>query len=299
MSLKKLEKLRKEYMETPIPKELNDSVTSSINKGIMENRRRTIFRRMKVISASTAASLVVFAAGINMSPVFADTVSQIPVLGKIVNVLTIKQYNLDEDNYNANIKVPSIVGLENKELENSLNEKYLTENKKLYEDFISDIEQLKKDGGGHMGVDSGYIVKTDTEKILSVARYVVNTAASSSTTMKYDTIDKESELLITLPSLFKNEEYIDIISQEIKKQMLEQNKADENRHFWIEEIEDSDFTGLFEKISKEQNFYINADNKLVISFDKYEVAPGYMGILEFEIPTEIISNLLVSNEYVK
>lgn len=299
MSLKKLEKLRKEYMETPIPKELNDSVTSSINKGIMENRRRTIFRRMKVISASTAASLVVFAAGINMSPVFADTVSQIPVLGKIVNVLTIKQYNLDEDNYNANIKVPSIVGLENKELENSLNEKYLTENKKLYEDFISDIEQLKKEGGGHMGVDSGYIVKTDTEKILSVARYVVNTAASSSTTMKYDTIDKESELLITLPSLFKNEEYIDIISQEIKKQMLEQNKADENRHFWIEEIEDSDFTGLFEKISKEQNFYINADNKLVISFDKYEVAPGYMGILEFEIPTEIISNLLVSNEYVK
>ena len=298
MSLKRLEKLRKEYMETPIPKELNDFVTSSINKGIMENRRRTIFR-MKVISASTAASLVVFAAGINMSPVFADTVSQIPVLGKIVNVLTIKQYNLDEDNYNANIKVPSIVGLEDKELENSFNEKYLTENKKLYEDFISDIEQLKKEGGGHMGVDSGYIVKTDTEKILSVARYIVNTAASSSTTMKYDTIDKENELLITLPSLFKNEEYIDVISQEIKKQMLEQNKADENRCFWIEEIEDSDFAGLFEKISKEQNFYINADNKLVISFDKYEVAPGYMGILEFEIPTEIISNFLVSNEYVK
>jgi len=25
---------------------------------------------------------------------------------------------------------------------------------------------------------------------------------------------------------------------------------------------------------------------LVISFDKYEVGPGYMGIQEFEIPTE-------------
>jgi len=32
--------------------------------------------------------------------------------------------------------VPAIEGLENKELQNSLNEKYLAENKKLYEEFM-------------------------------------------------------------------------------------------------------------------------------------------------------------------
>jgi len=161
------------------------------------------------------------------------------------------------------------------------------------------MEELKKNGGGYMGIDSGYIVKTDTEKLLSVGRYVVNTVGSSSTTMKYDTIDKENEVLITLPSLFADDSYVDAISSEIKKQMIEQNKADENKYYWVEGIEESDSMELFDKISNEQNFYISSDNKLVISFDKYEVAPGYMGIIEFEIPTDVISNILVSGEYIK
>jgi hypothetical protein len=55
----------------------------------------------------------------------------------------------------------------------------------------------------------------------------------------------------------------------------------------------------FEKITANHNFYINQDNKLVISFDKYEVAPGYMGVVEFIIPTEILSGDLVGSEYIK
>jgi len=53
------------------------------------------------------------------------------------------------------------------------------------------------------------------------------------------------------------------------------------------------------KISPNQNFYITEEGKLVISFDKYEVGPGYMGIQEFEIPTEVIADILVSNEYIR
>lgn len=32
---------------------------------------------------------------------------------------------------------------------------------------------------------------------------------------------------------------------------------------------------------------------------KYEVAPGYMGVVEFQIPTEVIKDALVSHEYIK
>lgn len=291
--------LKKEYTEVPIPAELHDMVSRGIDRGILENRRRAAFRRLKITAASIAASLTLFTAGVNLSPAFAYTMSRIPVLDKVVGVLTIKEFVIDEDKYNADIKVPSIDGLENKELENSLNEKYLEENKKLYEGFVADMEELKKNGGGYMGIDSGYIVKTDTEKLLSVGRYVVNTVGSSSTTMKYDTIDKENEVLITLPSLFADDSYVDAISSEIKKQMIEQNKADENKYYWVEGIEESDSMELFDKISNEQNFYISSDNKLVISFDKYEVAPGYMGVIEFEIPTDVISSILVSDEYIK
>ncbi len=293
------ENIKKEYMEVPIPAELHDLISRSINRGMSENRRREALRRLKITAASIAASLALFTVGINISPAFADTMSKIPVLDKIVGVLTIKEYVINEGKYSADIKVPSIDGLENKELESSLNEKYLEENKKLYEGFVSDMEELKKNGGGYMGIDSGYIVKTDTEKLLSVGRYVVNTVGSSSTTMKYDTIDKENEVLITLPSLFSDDSYVDAISSEIKRQMIEQNKADENKYYWVEGIEEGGFVELFDHISSDQNFYISSGNKLVISFDKYEVAPGYMGVIEFEIPTDVISDILVSDEYIK
>jgi hypothetical protein len=77
--------------------------------------------------------------------------------------------------------------------------------------------------------------------------------------------------------------------------MRQQMKDDKQKKYWVEAGDISPF----DKIKAEQSFYISSSNKLVISFDKYEVAPGYMGIVEFEIPTEILSKALVGNEYIK
>ena len=52
---------------------------------------------------------------------------------------------------------------------------------------------------------------------------------------------------------------------------------------WREEV--------FKKIAENQDFYINSNNDLVICFDEYEVAPGYMGPVEFVIPKEIVNSL--------
>lgn len=300
MKDKNLQQLKKNYMDIPIPVELDFIVKKSLeDNGVKITNSRANFKGIKIAAASIAAAVALFTVGVNSSPVFAASLSNVPVVGSIVKILTFREYTVNEDSYNADIKVPSIQGLENKDLENSLNDKYLTENKKLYEDFMADMEDMKSNGDGHLGVSSGYVVKTDNDKLLSIGRYVVNTVGSSSTTMKYDTIDKQSEILITLPSLFKNDSYVNIISENIKKQMIEQNKADENKFYWVEGIEKDVDMDLFEKISKDQNFYINSEGKLVISFDKYEVAPGYMGVVEFVIPTEILSDSLVSNEYIK
>lgn len=294
-----IDNLKKEYMETPIPNELDFLVRKSLKESKKIVKRKLLLKRVTVTAASIAASLTIFTAGINISPAFASTMSQIPGMENIVKILTFKEYVVDEENYNANIKVPAIEGLENKELQNNLNEKYLAENQKLYEDFMADIEFMKENGDGHLGVDSGYVVKTDNDELLSVGRYIVNTAASSSTIMKYDTIDKKNEILITLPSLFKDGSYVDVISENIKNQMVEQHKKDENNFYWVEGVEEDVSFQMFDKISEEQNFYINPEGKLVISFDKYEVAPGYMGVVEFIIPTEVISDTLVSNEYIR
>ena len=296
----KLDHLKEEFMNVPIPKELDFVVRKALKESEINNmNKRNNFKKGRLVAASIAVATVVFTVGVNSSPAFAKTLSKIPVVGSIVEVLTFREYAVDEDTFKADIKVPAIEGLENKSLENSLNEKYLAENKKLYEQFITDMDKLKANGGGHAGVNSGYIVKTDTDYLLSIGCYVVNTVGTSSTTMKYDTIDKKNEVLITLPSLFKDDSYVDIISNNIKKQMVEQYKVDNNKFYWVEGIEQKATMELFEKISKEQNFYINTEGKLVISFDKYEVAPGYMGVVEFTIPTEILSDSLVSGGYIK
>lgn len=39
----------------------------------------------------------------------------------------------------------------------------------------------------------------------------------------------------------------------------------------------------FQSVSGQTNFYINENGNVVVCFDKYEIAPGYMGMQEFEI----------------
>ena len=261
----------------------------------MKNQKNN--RKILIPLISTAAAFTIVVVGINTSSSIADSLGNIPIIGDVVKVLTFREYKLDEDTYNANIVTPKIEGLKNENLQNSLNEKYLEENKELYDKFMEEIKDLKESGGGHIGVDSGYVVYTDTDEILSIGRYTVNTAASSSTQFKYDTISKKNNVLITLPSLFKDDSYIKIISKNIKEQMIENNKKDADKIYWVEGIDDT--LNSFEQISPEQSFYINKDGKLIISFDKYEVAPGYMGVVEFVIPTEILSDVLVGNSYIK
>nr|WP_300094706.1 DUF3298 and DUF4163 domain-containing protein [Sedimentibacter sp.] len=293
-----IDQLKKDYMNIAIPEELDFKIRKSLAEGKKTMNRQKHLNAIKTAAASAAVIAAVFTVSINTSEALALTLSEIPVINKIVKVLTFREYKINEDTYNADIKTPSIEGLENKELESSLNDKYMAENKILYEQFMSDVEDMKANNGGHLGIDSGYVVKTDTDKILSVGRYVVNTVGSSSTTFQYDTIDKENEILITLPSLFKDESYIDIISKNIKEQMIEQHEADEYKVYWVEGIEDASMA-IFNEISDNQSFYISSENKLIISFDKYEVAPGYMGVIEFEIPSDILGDILISDEYIK
>jgi hypothetical protein len=297
MNEKKINQLKNEYMNIPIPTELEFKVIKSLEEGKKAMNKKISIRRLLTTAASAAIIATAFTVGINTNEALAQTLSDIPVLGRIVKVLTFTEYKFNQKTYDVNIETPAIEGLENKDLQNTLNEKYLNENKELYDQFMDEMKSLEKNGGGHMGVASGYVVKTDTDKILSVGRYVVNTVGSSSTTFRYDTIDKENEILITLPSLFKDESYVDIISNNIKQQMVEQHNADENKIYWVEGIE-TKLSELFDKISIDHVFYITSNGKLIISFDKYEVAPGFMGVVEFEIPTEILKDILVSNKYI-
>lgn len=288
----KLKKLEEKYRNVPIPENLDAVVEASLRKG----RRK---RAPKWVLGATAAAAL-FTASLNMSPAMAKTLGEVPVLGSVIEVLTFVQYETDKDNYSAAIDVPQITG-ESDEIR-ALNEKYAAEGKALYEQFQQDMKGMEQADGGHLGVDSGYIVATDTEQLLSIGRYVVETVGSSSTVMQYDTIDKQKEIILTLPSLFKDERYISVISDYVIGKMQEEMLAtNQEKIYWVKGggMPDEEVIDAFTSIRPDQNFYITEDHKLVIVFDKYEVAPGYMGVVEFEIPTELIKDLRMSDEYLK
>lgn len=290
----KLNNSKKQYDNTEIPSELKEVVNSSIREAKKNRKKNRAFKQWGI---GVAAAAALFVTSVNVNPTLAQSLSNVPVLGSIVQVVTIQEIQFAEDTYNADIKTPNVTGLENKELEKMLNEKYVAENEALYESFQEDIKSLEEEGGGHFGVASSYEVITDTEDILSISRYEVNTVGSSSTTMRTDTIDKKNEILITLPSLFKDDSYIETISTYLKEEMKKQMAEDPDKTYWLDAEEEIGFE--FEAIRPDQTFSITADHKLTISFDKYEVAPGYMGVVTFEIPTEVIASHLVSDYYIK
>lgn len=291
---KKLDELKKQYESIPIPDNLDEIIEMSIQK---REKKKTIPKWI----ISTVAAVALFTAGLNISPAMAQTLNQIPVIDKVVEILTFREYKVQEKTYEADIKVPNIKGLNDDKLESKLNEKYLEDGKKLYDEFEDTVADLKKNGGGHFGVESGYSVKLNDHQLVSIGRYVVNTAASSSTIMKYDTIDKENKIVLSLPIIFKDDDYINTITNYIEEQMKKEMKETKfEKTYWVKGagLPDEDLIEAF-KIKSNQNFYINKHHQLVIAFDKYEVAPGYMGLVEFTIPTKIIQDELVSNQYIK
>lgn len=281
--VKKLETLKKEYKDVPIPKELDVMVTTMLQK---KKKRKHIY----IWPTSAAAAALSLTALVNFSPDTSHAMSKIPFVKGIVEVITFNDFEEEKSHSSISVKTPAITGMENKTLEDNLNKAYVEESQKLYEEFANSSSSEK----GHFAIDSDYEKVTETPTLLSIQRTIERTEASGYIQNQYITIDKENQLLITLKSLFKNDQYINIVSKNIKEQMKQQMKADQNKIYWIEEEEIEPFT----LIDPNQQFYISDDNKLVISFDEYEVAPGYMGAVEFKIPTEVISSVLVGDRYI-
>lgn len=287
---KRLKDLEKQYKNIPIPNELEQVVERSLKK---RNRHSKPIQFILL----AAAAMVLFTVSVNTSPTFAKSMAQIPVLSSVVKVLTFTEYDIKDGNHELKIKVPVITG-DSKEIQ-ALNAQYESEGIALYKQYLEVADELEE---GHYAIESGYEIKTDNDQLLSFGRYVVEIVGSSSTVMNYTTIDKQQQIAITLPSLFKDDRYIELISTYIANQMREEMKdPDLGKIYWVSGAEgvDETFSDVFQSIAANQNFYITDQGKLVISFHKYEVAPGYMGLVEFEIPTDVIQGDLVSKRYIK
>lgn len=172
---------------------------------------------------------------------------------------------------NVDVIIPQINGLDNIEREKVINRQILDYTNM----WISEGEKSSIDMNPTIPYDytSRYKV-TNKEDILSfyIDYYQFNGGAHGITNREMYNVDIKSGEYIALKDLFANDfDYKAYINEEINKEM---NKNPENY-----------FMGSFKGIKEDQKFYIQ-DNKLVIHFPYYEIAPYVAGMPEFtmEIP---------------
>ncbi len=284
--------VKEDYHNTEIPKELEYLVKRTI---FQKERQMKKQKKLKYTGAAAAAAFILFVGTVNVNPAAAQAMYRIPVIKGLVELVTVRDLTYQDETHSADVKVPEVTGLGSSEREASLNKKYLEENTKLYQDFMDTIDNDVSPA--NLALYTNYQIKVQTEDLLVIQGIRTEIAASGFESVQFDNIDLKNRIMITLPSLFQNDSYIDLISDNIKTQMRQKMKAEEGVMYFIEG--DGDSVSGFDKIKPDQNFYIKEDGKLVISFDEYEVAPGSMGLVEFEIPTNVIKDILVGNAYIK
>lgn len=259
-----------------------------------KKKRRNIGRTVGWAAAAAALVLVVVP---NVSANAAYAMEQIPILGNVIKVVTIRNYQFENENYSADIQKVQLeqgngaenAGMEGAETENSI--QTINESiEEMTERLIARFEEQKELEGGHGSIDTTHEVITDTDTWFTLRINVTETAASGYQYQYYYHIDKTTGEIASLKNLFQEgADYITPISENIKEQMRKEMQADESKIYWIDS--EDEIVEQFEAIKEEQNFYLNEDGQIVICFDEYEVAPGYMGLVEFVVDEEAVAGI--------
>lgn len=286
-----LEDMKQEYKNIMVPSELKNKVEESIMEGKKRNKTKRIIQFTRVGASTAAAALFAMVVLTNSNQSISYAMKKMPVIGVIADAVTFRTYVDKTNHFEANIEVPQI-DIENQEEHIKQAAEELNRSVEEYTNIL--IEQYNADmkaseGEGNYAVDTSYQVIDDGDRFFSLRIDTVVAMGGSNSFSKFYHIDKESGTVITLKDLFKEDaDYIGMISENIKAQMKEQMAADESITYFYDNEETEEWN--FEEIDEEQNFYIKENEALIIVFDKYEVAPGYMGIIEFAIPLEVLEN---------
>lgn len=293
MSEEVLHSLRKEYLEPQMSEEQMNRLKMKMEDAKRENRRDRGKIRVKRVAATAAALVIAFVTLPNTSPTIAYAMEQLPIVGQLVKVVTFRDYEYEDEKYKADVEVSELAVDSELEGSQATLEKTADEiNAEIQEITNELLDEFAK----HMKEELGYkelIVKsevlTTTEEYFTLKLSCYEAEASGYEWNYFYTIDLGSGERLQLKDIFiEGAEYIVPISENIKEQMRSQMAIDENVSYWLDdEMEELNFKTISEDVS----FYINEKDHLVISFNEGEVAPMYMGVVEFEIPEEVLRDI--------
>ena len=292
---KRLLSMKEDYHKPQMSDEQFEKLYRTMKEAkISERKERTKQRTIKV--AATAAALVgAFVILPNTSATIAHAMEQIPIVGQLVEAVTIREYEYDSDRFKADIDVTEIKvenQAEDSKVQENLDrttEEINAEIQKITDELIAQFEADLKQKEGYQDIVVKSEVLTTTPDYFTLKLLCYWGAGSGYQWNYYYTIDLNTGERLELKDIFVDgADYITPISENIKAQMQAQMDADEMVHYWLnDEIEDLNFKA----ITDDTSFYLNERGNVVIGFNEGDVAPMYMGCVEFEIPSEILSGI--------
>lgn len=321
----RLEDGRKAYNSIEIPSELHDVVTQAIaskDKMKIKRRRKNHHRSkghiLRNVAMAAAALFICFTIGLNTNEVFAKEMSEVPMLGTLAKVLTIRSYQGVEGDYEINLEVPEIQNeIQNDVIMNDMEENIETgeesaknpaftgdinsEIQKIVDEYMKqakeDFEEYKEaffaTGGTEeewadrkMDITVDYDVKYQQGNILSMELLTAKGWVAYNEERHYYNLNLQTGEYLSLQKLL-GEDYINLCNESIDRQIKERIASDDSLAYFgygtmAETDKEMQIEG-FKTITSDTEFYINKAGNVVIVFPKYEIAPGYMGMQEFEI----------------
>lgn len=189
-----------------------------------------------------------------------------------------KIYKSKNDYLDINVIIPQLTGISDKKQEDLVNDKII----RWTENWINEVKQIAdeyfKDKTAPLMPYQLYAryKLTNNSGIISfyIDYYQFSGGAHGITNRVAYNIEETSGIEMQLKDIFKGN-YKDVINKEISRQI----SKDPDRYF-------SGKDG-FNGIGDNQNFYIK-NNKVVIYFGLYEIAPYASGISEFIIPNKLL-----------
>ena len=280
------QKVKEETTEIPycVQTRIEETLSSLPEKECKTVKIKTCQKIASIAACFLFVCLVVMP---NCSTVYAQALENIPVIGSIVKVITIRNYFYSDDMHEMSIDVPKIENEKN-EAVNYINKEVDELTKILADRFEKDLKEIGDNGHSAIYVD--YDVVTNTEKWFTLKIRVHEAAGSSNTYYRYYHIDKANGNIVNLGDLSASDDFYSILENEIRRQMRELMAVDAGKVYWVD---DATIGQDFVKLNETHNFYWNESGDLVIVFDKYEVAPGNMGTPEFTINKDILKDVIL------
>lgn len=304
--LTKLEKRiaagREAYRNIPVPEEME----RRIREATKEQKQGKTYRFRIAVAAAAAVALLVLLP--NTGADIAYAMGNLPVLGKLFQAVTFRDYQYESERFNANVEVPQIVVEDTgkKEMGETAAEEEKTEDSQKLQETIEKVnfdidkvtDQLLEEftasaelGESYGSLEIHHETVTDNERYFTLKLSIYQGAGSGMESYKFYTIDKQSGLQVHLKDLFREDSgYNEVISEEIRNQMRTLMAEDEMNMYWVDSTDMPELN--WQGLREDQNYYFDADGNIVIVFDEYEVAPGYMGAQEFTVEKAVFEDML-------